>query len=326
MATTTDLNTETEAGNTAGPLPKGNGVDPEGTVRDGKFDDLSAHTVEEEPQTQRQSVFDDLDAHKIDEDDDDEAEAEEVASIRVRRPPKKDFIRFHPTFQFTAYIYEDEDADETYYVAPAMRALLKDEASGMRPIRCMARSRNGATLDLGALLRRLGITDWVKTEKSGRYYLEKDYFKDQCRIYPRLEGLRQLKKTIRLLQEPKLSIGTDGRNRAPVAGFGAESGRNAPKASKFLPLQARCMRGMIRPSEGMALAYIDWEAQEIAIAAALSRDPNLMLAYQSGDPYLFFAKMVGLVPADATKSSHGTIREICKTLMLSVNYGMSALG
>ena len=177
----------------------------------------------------------------------------------------------------------------------------------------------------GALLKRLRIIDWVKTE-SGRYCLEKDYFKDQCRLYPALEGLRQLKKTIRLLQEPKLAIGPDGRNRTPVAGFGASSGRNAPKAAKFVPLQARCLRGMIRPTEGMALAYIDWEAQEIVIAAALSHDPNMMLAYQSVDPYLYFAKAVCLVPVNATKHSHGTMREVCKTLMLGINYGMSERG
>jgi DNA polymerase I len=194
-----------------------------------------------------------------------------------------------------------------------------------RPYQVYGKQQKWSYARFGALLRRLGITDWAKTE-SGRYFLEKDYFKDMCRIHPELEGLRQLKKTIRLLQEPKLAIGLDGRNRAPVAGFGATSGRNAPRAAKFLPLQARCLRGMIRPTEGMALGYVDWEAQEIAVAAALSRDPHLLQAYLSGDPYLYFAKAVGLVPADATKSTHGTIRDICKTLMLGINYGMSVIG
>jgi DNA polymerase I-like protein with 3'-5' exonuclease and polymerase domains len=76
----------------------------------------------------------------------------------------------------------------------------------------------------------------------------------------------------------------------------------------------------------MALAYIDWEAQEIAIAAALSKDENLKKSYLSGDPYLDFAKSVGLAPPDATKKTHWRIREACKVLMLGVNYGMSEFG
>jgi DNA polymerase I-like protein with 3'-5' exonuclease and polymerase domains len=39
---------------------------------------------------------------------------------------------------------------------------------------------------------------------------------------------------------------------------------------------------------------------------------------------LAFAKRSGLVPADATKVSHGAIRDVCKTVVLGVNYGMGA--
>jgi hypothetical protein len=177
----------------------------------------------------------------------------------------------------------------------------------------------------GRMLERRGIP-WLKTEKSGLYLLKDKYFKDQCRTYPELEPLRQLRKVISVLKEPKLTVGTDGRNRTPVAGFGAGSGRNAPKAAKNIWGYPRFLRGLIRPPEGVAVAYIDWEAQEIAIAAALSRDENLKGSYLSGDPYLDFAKSVGLVPPDATKKTHWRVREACKVLMLGVNYGMSEIG
>ena len=44
----------------------------------------------------------------------------------------------------------------------------------------------------------------------------------------------------------------------------------------------------------------------------------------SGDPYLAFAKRAGLAPAGATKTSHKAIRDVCKTCLLGVNYGMQA--
>jgi DNA polymerase family A len=182
----------------------------------------------------------------------------------------------------------------------------------------------------GKMLRRFGIENWPRSEpgggKPGHYLIKDEVFKEQCRVHPELEGLRQLRKVLRMIQEPKLRVGPDGRNRVSVGGFGTESGRNAPKAGIFICGQARCMRGMIRPTEGMALAYIDWAAQEIAVAASLSRDENMKASYLSGDPYLHFAIAVGLAPPHATKATHGEIREICKTLMLGINYGMTVFG
>jgi len=49
-------------------------------------------------------------------------------------------------------------------------------------------------------------------------------------------------------------------------------------------------------------------------------------AYESGDPYLQFAKDTGLAPQDATKASHEAIRDRCKAIVLGVQYGMSAYG
>ncbi len=49
-----------------------------------------------------------------------------------------------------------------------------------------------------------------------------------------------------------------------------------------------------------------------------------MQAYASGDPYLAFAKQAGTVPADATKQSHKRERDVFKTVVLGVGYGMEA--
>jgi DNA polymerase I-like protein with 3'-5' exonuclease and polymerase domains len=78
------------------------------------------------------------------------------------------------------------------------------------------------------------------------------------------------------------------------------------------------------PLAPRAPAYIDWSQQEFGIAAALSGDQAMMAAYSSGDPYLQFAKQAGAVPADATKQSHGPMRELFKACTLAVAYGMEA--
>src|SRR5829696_9155657 len=50
----------------------------------------------------------------------------------------------------------------------------------------------------------------------------------------------------------------------------------------------------------------------------------MLAAYDSGDPYLAFAKQAGAVPPDATKQSHKRERDVFKTVLLGVGYGMEA--
>jgi DNA polymerase I-like protein with 3'-5' exonuclease and polymerase domains len=64
----------------------------------------------------------------------------------------------------------------------------------------------------------------------------------------------------------------------------------------------------------------------LAIAAALSGDPAMRDAYSSGDFYLTIAKMASAVPPDATKCSHGAIRDQFKTVALGVLFGLTAEG
>ena len=104
--------------------------------------------------------------------------------------------------------------------------------------------------------------------------------------------------------------------------FGARSGRNTPSNTKSVFGPSVWIRGLIRPGRGRALAYIDWSSQEVWITAKLSGDRALLEAVMSGDPYLSFAKMAGLAPADATKATHKGIRDVCKTIVLGTNYGM----
>ena len=166
---------------------------------------------------------------------------------------------------------------------------------------------------------------WPKT-KRGRLELKDDTFKERALLFPQIEPLRTLRKTLSQVREIKLTVGGDGRNRFMQSPFGTVTGRNNPSTTKAVFGLTRWLRSLVRPPEGHGLAYIDWSQQEFGIAAALSRDLEMQAAYKSGDPYLSFAKQAGSVPAGATKESHPRVRELYKTCILAVQYQMTALG
>ena len=157
---------------------------------------------------------------------------------------------------------------------------------------------------------------------SGTLALDDDTFREMARSYPQIAPLRELRVSLSQLRLADLAVGQDGRNRCLLSAFRARTGRNQPSNSRFIFGPAVWLRGLIQPEPGYGLAYIDWSQQEFGIAAALSHDPNMMAAYESGDPYLTFAKQAGAVPESATKHSHPTIREQFKACALAVQYGM----
>ncbi len=162
---------------------------------------------------------------------------------------------------------------------------------------------------------------WPRLE-SGALDLQDDTFKDMARIYPTLNPLRELRTSLAQMRLANLAVGVDGRNRCLLSAFQAKTGRNQPSNSQFIFGPAVWLRGLIRPEPGTGLAYIDWSQQEFGIAAALSGDQVMLKAYESGDPYLAFAKQASPVPSNATKATHGTIREQFKACVLAVQYGM----
>jgi hypothetical protein len=174
----------------------------------------------------------------------------------------------------------------------------------------------------GAYLAAREIS-WPRLD-SGQLKLDGDTFRDMAKRYPQLEPLKELRHSLGELRLADLAVGPDGRNRVLLSAFRAATGRNAPSTSKSIFGPAVWIRGLIRPEPGRALAYIDWSAQEVWIAAQLSGDRALLDSVTSGDPYLAFAKRAGLVPVDATKASHKAIRDMCKTCLLGANYGMQA--
>ena len=162
---------------------------------------------------------------------------------------------------------------------------------------------------------------WLRLA-SGHLDLKQTTFRDQARAYPQLRLLQEARSSLSELRLGELAVGPDGRNRVLLSPFGSKTGRCTPSTTAFVFGPATWIRSLIRPEPGWGLAYIDWEHQELGIAAALSRDPALQLAYTSGDPYLAFAIAAGAAPVGATKATHGSIRELYKTCVLGIGYGM----
>ena len=172
------------------------------------------------------------------------------------------------------------------------------------------------------LIMRLNIP-WVHLE-SGRLDLSDKAFREAAKAYPVISPLRELRSALADMRLSDLAVGRDGRNRTILSAFRSRTGRNQPSNSKFIFGPSVWLRGLVKPPPGHGLGYVDWSTQEFGIAAKLSGDAAMISAYASGDPYLAFGKQAGLLPSCATKESHGDIRQLFKTCILGIQYGMEA--
>jgi hypothetical protein len=174
-----------------------------------------------------------------------------------------------------------------------------------------------------AYLKRIGLYQhWPRTD-TGKLILRNKVFEDMTKGYPALESLRQLRHARGKMRKFKLAVGSDGRARTTLWPFKSKTARTQPKASQFIFSPAVWLRPLIKPGPGMAVAYVDYSAMEFFVGAALSGDPVMIAFYQSGDPYLTFAKRVGAAPPWATKKTHGELRDRYKTGMLAIQYGIT---
>jgi DNA polymerase-1 len=158
--------------------------------------------------------------------------------------------------------------------------------------------------------------------KSGELELTDDVFKERSKAFPQLLDLRYLRDAQAKMRLFSFSVGQDGFNRAWLNPFWTKTSRNQPSPRNFIFGAASWIRGLIKPPPGFGLCYMDYVQQEFGIAAALSGDPAMKAAYESGDSYLWFAKQTGAVPPDATKESHEQIRDQFKECVLGTQFGV----
>jgi len=170
--------------------------------------------------------------------------------------------------------------------------------------------------------------NWPRLE-SGKLDMRRKTFEEMTKGYPQLEELRQLRHVRDKMRKVKLTVGRDARNRTVLWSFKAKTSRTQPKATHWIFSPAVWLRSLIKPEPGMAVAYVDYSSMEFLIAGSVSDGHcgpvnNMIEMYQTGDPYMSFARRVGAVPSTATKKSHGEVRDKYKNMLLAVQYGMSA--
>lgn len=186
------------------------------------------------------------------------------------------------------------------------------------------------------------IENWEKTDggKSGikRLSLSLDAFKDHFSIshhYRKDSFGEQMVRFLSLKQQLNGfstggksknnfwdSVGTDRRVRPYFNIYKAQSARSQPSATSFIFLKSAWMRALVSPEPSRAICAIDFKSQEFLIAGLLSQDTEMIKAYQSGDVYLYTAKLAGAVPLDGERKDYEEVRDRFKSTTLGIQYGM----
>ena len=185
-----------------------------------------------------------------------------------------------------------------------------------------------------------GIENWKKTD-TGRPSLSLEAFTDHFdyrHAYPddcfgaqMVRFLKTKQSLAGFVENPKKksfwdSVGSDRRVRPFYGIYGSQSSRSQPSSTSFIPLKTAWMRVLLQPNPGRAICGIDYSQQEFLIAGLLSRDMNMLDAYDSGDVYLYTGKLDGIIPQEATKTTHGDLRDKFKSTVLGIQYQMGPAG
>jgi DNA polymerase I len=171
-------------------------------------------------------------------------------------------------------------------------------------------------------VRRNGMT-WRRLE-GGALDETDQTFGEMAGKYPQIEQLRELRYSLSKLRLHDLSIGRDGRNRAPLWAYGTKTARNAPGASQYIFGPAKWIRHLITPLLGRVLVHRDFCQQEVRIAAVLSGDEALLQACESGDVYLGIARQLGFLSDCMSTDEQKAVRALFKTVVLGIQYGLGA--
>jgi hypothetical protein len=166
-----------------------------------------------------------------------------------------------------------------------------------------------------------GIRFWPLTP-TGQLKTDAETLRAMAQRCPPVAEFCHSKITLDQLKTFELSVGDDGRNRCMLSAFRSKTSRNQPSNSAFAFGLNAAFRSLIRPEPGQALVYLDFSGQEFALAAYYSKDPNMIAAYESGDPYSDWARKAGAIPADGNKRSHPHVRAMYKRASLGVLYTM----
>jgi hypothetical protein len=156
--------------------------------------------------------------------------------------------------------------------------------------------------------------------------LDRRAFERMKDCHPFVAQVHEANKTAKQLLGRSLAVDpVTGRHHFGSIPYATATGRTSCKA--FLLSGPKWMRFFIvPPSPDHLVVSVDFDAQEIGVAAYLSGDRGMLEGYTGGDPHMDFAIRAGAAPPGATKATHGAVRKKFKTVNLAVNYGQTAYG
>ena len=172
-----------------------------------------------------------------------------------------------------------------------------------------------------AFLARRDIP-WPRLE-SGSLDLDRDTFRQMAKSYPIISPLRELRHALSEMRLNDLAVGHDGRNRTLLSVFSSKTGRNQPSNSKYIFGPSAWLRGLIKPSPGHAVAYIDWSNQELELPPSYPATKRCWKPTNPAIPISPSGNSAGN-SQEATKSSHADARQLFKQCVLGIQYGMEA--
>lgn len=172
-------------------------------------------------------------------------------------------------------------------------------------------------------------TTWVRTP-SGKFTMAKKYL--EYLDIPEIQQLLTTKTIISQIgwfREKGTSYfytryGKDDCVRPFYGPYRTLTSRNGPRAREFVFAMSSWLRALVQAPEGYTLTSMDYSKQEFYLGAILSGDEAMLAAYTSGDFYLAFAKLCGMIPSEATADTHPLQRQQCKSTVLGLQYGMQA--
>jgi hypothetical protein len=195
------------------------------------------------------------------------------------------------------------------------------------------------------------LEDWPKTDTG--LPATSDEVMDFYKEIPEIDALWQTNQLVNQLKwfRPEAgkklwkNLGSDGRLRVYLNPFGAQTGRNQPPPSGgYILAMSKWLRCVVRPPKGKVILGDDYEAQEFGIAAAVAKDKNMKAAYDSGDPYVWFAQVCKKIPKhlntmwikdpckakgdkhEAEYWEYKPVRKPFKSTGLGVQFGMASVG
>jgi hypothetical protein len=162
------------------------------------------------------------------------------------------------------------------------------------------------------------LDSWPRI-RTGQLSTSRRAFRVMSARDPRLNQIVADLKLAAGLDVPPLAPDADGRLRFDARPFSSITGRNQPRSANYIFAHSNWYRALIAPPPGYAHVYLDWEAQEYGIAAALSQDPVMCGFYREGDPYEAMAVKTG---AAGPGRVDPIVRARQKTVALGTLYGM----